>query len=243
MPTATQPHTTPTRRSAIGFTLAALTAGLTVPVLASAAKPDADAELINAYDRLVEVETELWLLPLHDEYAPDFGPNHTRYRQLLDEQDRLIDLAGECQSAVNAAGMVALARAAMTWTARDHEGNAVCNDFGEEMMLKLAESVAAGFVWPPRPGSCSTAHWAPPSSAREIAEHRAAWDAKTAAVDAKVQAQQEARAAEALRSVTPALMTDDKLRERLEGAQNIGAVSDQIIREYTAEMARRGPAA
>jgi hypothetical protein len=38
-------------------------------------------------------------------------------------------------------------------------------------------------------------------------------------------------------------MTDDKLRERLEGAQNIGAVSDQIIREYTAEMARRGPAA
>jgi hypothetical protein len=92
MPTATQPHTTPTRRSAIGFTLAALTAGLTVPVLASAAKPDADAELINAYDRLVEVETELWLLPLHDEYAPDFGPNHTRYRQLLDEQDRLIDL-------------------------------------------------------------------------------------------------------------------------------------------------------
>jgi hypothetical protein len=203
-----------------------------VPVLASAA-PTPDAALINACGRLVEVETELWLLPLHDEYAPDFGPNHTHYRQLLDEQDRLIDLAGECQSAVNAAGMVALARAARTWTARDHEGNAVCNDFGEEMMLKLAESVAAGFVWPPRPGSCSTAHWALPSSAREIAEHRAAWDAK-------VEAEQEARAAEALRSITPALMTDDELQRKLDPYRALKNTADKMFSELDAEIARRG---
>jgi hypothetical protein len=25
------------------------------------------------------IETELWLLPEHDEHAPDFGPNHARY--------------------------------------------------------------------------------------------------------------------------------------------------------------------
>jgi hypothetical protein len=41
MPTATQIPTTPTRRSAIGFSLAAFAAGLTVPVLASAAESDA----------------------------------------------------------------------------------------------------------------------------------------------------------------------------------------------------------
>jgi hypothetical protein len=35
-------HTTPTRRSAIGFSLAAFAAGLTVPVLASATEPDAE---------------------------------------------------------------------------------------------------------------------------------------------------------------------------------------------------------
>jgi hypothetical protein len=39
---ATQTPTTPTRRSAIGFSLAALAAGLTVPVLASATEPDAE---------------------------------------------------------------------------------------------------------------------------------------------------------------------------------------------------------
>jgi hypothetical protein len=42
MQVTTQPHTTPTRRSAIGFSLAAIAAGLTMPVLASAAEPDAE---------------------------------------------------------------------------------------------------------------------------------------------------------------------------------------------------------
>jgi hypothetical protein len=50
-----QPNTTPTRRSAIGFTLAALTAGLTVPVLASAAT----SELIATCDRFFRLDDRL----------------------------------------------------------------------------------------------------------------------------------------------------------------------------------------
>jgi hypothetical protein len=44
-----------------------MTAGLTVPVLASAAKPDADAELIALCDQFLMVRTELVLLLDHDE--------------------------------------------------------------------------------------------------------------------------------------------------------------------------------
>jgi hypothetical protein len=50
MPTATQTPTTPTRRTAIGFSVAAFAAGLTVPALASAAEPD--AELIARVDQM-----------------------------------------------------------------------------------------------------------------------------------------------------------------------------------------------
>jgi hypothetical protein len=62
MPVATQTPTTPTRRSAIGFSLAALAAGLTVPVLASASPTEGissidtlgtDAELIALVDRIM----------------------------------------------------------------------------------------------------------------------------------------------------------------------------------------------
>jgi hypothetical protein len=61
MPTATQIPTTPTRRSAIGFSLAAFAAGLTVPKLAGAGRAEgissidtlgADAELIPLVDRI-----------------------------------------------------------------------------------------------------------------------------------------------------------------------------------------------
>jgi hypothetical protein len=42
MPTATQTPTTPTRRAAIGFSLAAFAAGLATPALASTPNPDAE---------------------------------------------------------------------------------------------------------------------------------------------------------------------------------------------------------
>jgi hypothetical protein len=82
--------------------------------------------------------------------------------------------------------------------------------------VRIAENVSAGFVWPPRPGSCSTARWAPPTSDKEIAEHKAATDAEWAAVDAKAQAEREAKQAEARRSATPALMNDDELQRKLD---------------------------
>ena len=68
---------TTTRRGALQFSVAALFAGSTAPAPASAvAAPD--TELATLCNQLVVLETELWLLPEHDEHAPDFGPNHAR---------------------------------------------------------------------------------------------------------------------------------------------------------------------
>jgi hypothetical protein len=47
MPTATNNHTTPTRRTALGFSAAAFVAGLTTPTLARGVPLSPDAELIR----------------------------------------------------------------------------------------------------------------------------------------------------------------------------------------------------
>jgi hypothetical protein len=249
MPTATQTPTTLTRRSAIGFSLSAFAAGLTVPVLASASLTEgvastdtlgADAELIALCDQFLTNETELWLLTDHDDYAADFGPNRTHYDRLDAERIRLKKLVDECHRPVSAAGTVAIARVALTWVERDTEGAAVCEHWGEEMMLKLAEAVSAGFVWPPRGGSCSTVRWAPPPSPREVAEYSAAAKARWAAVDAKIQADKEIAEAEQLRKDTPSTMTDDELRRRAPATREIRNIAAKIAGQLDAEMARRG---
>jgi hypothetical protein len=56
MPTATNTHTTPTRRSALGFSVAAIVAGFTVPAIAGALDPDAKLrELVKTLNRQWEV--------------------------------------------------------------------------------------------------------------------------------------------------------------------------------------------
>jgi hypothetical protein len=118
---------------------------MTVPPLAVAATPGADAELIDLCDCLVSAETEQCLLCEHDEHAPDFGPNNRRYEHLLNKRDRLIELIDECNSPTIPAGHTATACAALTWVDLDHERNFKCDDFGEEMMLKLAQGGCARF--------------------------------------------------------------------------------------------------
>jgi hypothetical protein len=239
MPTATNTNTTPTRRVALGFSAAATIAGLTAPAIAGA-KSRQDAELIDLYDQFVSVITELHLLMEHDEWASDFGPNKARYKELTAEEDRLGDLIEECPLPTTPAGCAALARVALTRTPLNSDGEFMCSGFQEAMMLNLAEAVATGFVWPPRPGSFSTAHWAPPASPKEIAEHEAAWDARNASIKAEIQAKNLADAAERERRDTPSLMTEDELRGQLGFAQKFRARAEQLATEASAEMARRG---
>jgi hypothetical protein len=181
-----------TRRRALrGASLAGLF-GMSATATASPGAPQ-DAKLITVCDRMIVNETEIYLLPEYDEFAPDFGPNHAHFEQLMDERDRLIELIDECQNPISAAGCIAIARVALSWADRDPQGKIMCDDFGEEMMIKLVESVAAGFIWPPRPGSCSTAHWAPQMTPDEVVKHQAAAEA---ADEARAQAYRETKARE-----------------------------------------------
>ncbi len=244
MPTATQTNTTPTRRSALSFSAAAIVAGLTAPVLAKGPRvvraPDPNAALISLCDQMVATETERYLLLDHDDYAPDFGPNNARYEWLGDEVDRLADLIEDCAPATGPAGHAAVARAALIWVELNLDGGIKCDDRGEDMMVLLAQGLAPDFVWPPRAGSCSTAHWAPPMSAADVDAHLAASKARWAPIEAKIAAEKAAEQAERDRLDTPHLLTDDELRRRVQSTRKFKAVSDQMHAELAGEMARRG---
>jgi hypothetical protein len=64
-----------------------------------------------------------------------------------------------------------------------------------------------------------------------------------AELDAKVQAEKEAKSAQLHRWDTPAHLTDDELRKSLGTWQTVKTVSDEGVGKVTAEMARRGLAA
>jgi hypothetical protein len=64
MPTADK-NSTPTRRTALRFSVAALAAGLTTPVIADGATPDADAALIAICAEAVRYEARLVEIARH----------------------------------------------------------------------------------------------------------------------------------------------------------------------------------
>jgi hypothetical protein len=231
----------PTRRGALKSTAAALFAGAAIsPALASAALPNPDAELIALCDRFVSLQTEWHLLMEHDEWVSDFGPNNARYEHLDDEKSRLSEMIENHESPTTPAGCAALARAALTSVTLDHEGNIRCDTGFEELLVRVAQGVAVGFVWPPRPGGCSTAHWSAPASPKEIAEHQAARRAHMAQIDAEIQAKKLAEAAERRRINTPSLMTNDELRGQVGSSRWLMASANAVNAGLSAEMARRG---
>jgi hypothetical protein len=97
MPTATQTLTTPTRRSALGFSVA----GFTTPALAGAAKPDAEVIALCAeFHRQHEVAMAL---PDHDEDGLDaaLGVRH-------DISDQILGIPAKTQAGQKAKALVAL---------------------------------------------------------------------------------------------------------------------------------------
>jgi hypothetical protein len=72
MPTAVQTDTTSTRRSALGFSAAALVAGFTVPAIAGTLRrPDPDAELITLCAEAVRCEDYIAHIDQHGSSEED----------------------------------------------------------------------------------------------------------------------------------------------------------------------------
>jgi hypothetical protein len=229
-----------TRRAALGG--ASLVGLLGIPAALSAPPSTAnpDAELIALCDQYVSLQTEWHLRMNHDEWVSDFGPNNARYEHLDNEKSRLSEMFEEHQSPTTPAGYAAMARAALTSVTLDHEGNFQCDTSFEELLVRVAKGVAVGFVWPPRPGSCSKAHWAPPTSPKQIAEHQAGRRAHMAQIDAEIRAKKLAEAAERQRRDMPSFMTDEELRGQLRTSRRWMASLNKADAELSGEMARRG---
>ena len=139
MQTATQPHTTPTRRSAIGFSLAAMAAGLTVPVLASAGDPDAEliaigreaAPLVAEFDRSTAVFFAL----------PDGDPAIEEVARAGDRPfDRLSELAVQAAT-LRAATLNGLAAKAILLR------HLMLTEFGERHVFVSDETDLTDLTW------------------------------------------------------------------------------------------------
>jgi hypothetical protein len=63
------------------------------------------------------------------------------------------------------------------------------------------------------------------ASPNEIVGHRAAYEARTARIDAKIEAERLARESEALRRATPSFLTDDELREKRKVSQEFAVIA------------------
>jgi hypothetical protein len=146
MPTAVQPHTTPTRRSAIGFSLAAFAAGLAVPKLASAAPVSlpTDTSPIAALNQrlasLVQQRNEMECALLRMDEGPEydaldlaFGDN---FDQCLDIQDQIVLLSAQGLEDVAVQAAIAYYRAAMVDSAYQDPDDA--EELGKDLRMLLA---------------------------------------------------------------------------------------------------------
>jgi hypothetical protein len=133
MPTATNTHTTPTRRSAIGISLAAFAAGLTVPKLASAAEPDAELIALAAAIRANNA-TIRRLEAMPEEHPDDVYEPLDKVR--FDTIDRSGDLTATTLAGLRAKALIYLEELDLT-------GEAAVLDRTEHLGYTLAQDLAA----------------------------------------------------------------------------------------------------
>lgn len=153
MPKADTEHTTASlngdpenrfRRRLLAGATAALAAGAAIAtgaLAAPVASPEGagdDAELIALCDRLVANQREERQICIADEWAPDRGPLHAKYKALWAEYKQLRDRIYAAKEPVSLAGIQAVSRAGLVAAQRDHEGNLVPDSLCEWLLLSLA---------------------------------------------------------------------------------------------------------
>lgn len=141
MSTGTQTTTTPTRRSAMRFSAAALIAGITAPVLASAALSP-DDELIKVCDRLVRLKLAFDELFSRRNTIADEEATEPELTQLYERETALVEELEPLVPPVTLAGVKALAKAALaTHFGRDTDDEVISTCSGHWMLLTAAESL------------------------------------------------------------------------------------------------------
>jgi hypothetical protein len=127
MPTAIQTTTTPTRRSAMQFGVGALIAGITAPIMASAALSP-DAELIKICDRLLRIKAAFNELFSRRNTVEQEDATEDELTALYDRKSLAVEELEELDPPTTLAGVKALARAALaTHDGRNSDGEIESN--------------------------------------------------------------------------------------------------------------------
>jgi hypothetical protein len=122
MSQAINEHSTPTRRSALGFSAAAIVAGFTIPALAGATGPD--AELIALCNRLVTTERELLAIYGLRKTQEDEKRSEHLLDALFTEQTAIVDRIQGMPDAATVNGLRSMARASLAIAPKRHNGSA-----------------------------------------------------------------------------------------------------------------------
>jgi hypothetical protein len=129
------------RRSALGFSAAAIVSGITTPALAGAGGPDPDEELIRNCDRLAAIRIEELAL-----YSIPDGEEDDEYEDTLESlNEKWHQVASLIYASVppqTLEGVRALARAAITGAERAPDGSTEFVDIAQWMSIRAMEFLA-----------------------------------------------------------------------------------------------------
>jgi hypothetical protein len=143
MSQAINEHSTPTRRSALGFSAAAIVAGFTIPGLAGPANPD--AELIVLADRLVTTERELLAIYGLRKTREDEKRTEHLLDALFTEQNAIVDRIQEMPDAATVDGLRAMARASLAMAPKRPDGSTHFDGGNaEDLAFEIARILGAG---------------------------------------------------------------------------------------------------
>lgn len=131
------------RRSALGFGISAMAAGLAAPALAKASSASADRNLIMTFAALEEIDQEIGVLLNSRMTLEDEARTEAELTKLYDRQSAIEETVTDAPQSL--AGAKAMAQAIVRrWPSIEHEtGERFAADLDDWMVISLAEFIAA----------------------------------------------------------------------------------------------------
>jgi hypothetical protein len=136
---------TTSRRSTLGFSAAAIVAGITAPTLADAGTPNPDAELIRNCDRLAAIRTEEMALYSVPDEEEDHG-HEDAVTSLNEKFHQVASLIYASEPPQTLDGIKAMARAAITGAERSPDGSIDMIDMTQWMSIRMIEFLSGRSV-------------------------------------------------------------------------------------------------
>ena len=130
--------TTSTRRGALRFSVAALTAGIAAPAQACAG-PDQDAAMIGLCTRLMAIEDEIAALMVTRDPIEAEQRTEPQLLALFDHRKQVFDQIHDQPAVTTLAGLLAMAHAAAASANRHLDGQIMCVEDSDWLAWSVVE--------------------------------------------------------------------------------------------------------